>query len=231
MIEDYYPATYSDGRGRFLSACLDAGLSVASYRNPHSGPQGEALFADATLVGRADAENVVVVTSSTHGVEGFAGSGIQVGLLRDPRAPRPLPDTALLLIHTINPYGMAWLRRENEDNVDLNRNFVDHEGGNYPENDSVRRTRRAPGAEGLERRGIREVQGRDQSAQRQVRRGPGAQGDAQGPVPPPRQRPLRRERGHLVESHPGAHLQRVSRHRATWCHDRRPHRSRSIWLR
>ena len=135
MVEDYFPATYSDGRARFLSACLDARLQVASYRNPHSGPQGEALFTDAALVGRADAENVVVVTSSTHGVEGFAGSGIQVGLLRDPRAPKPLPDTALLLIHTINPYGMAWLRRENEDNVDLNRNFVDHEGGNYPEND------------------------------------------------------------------------------------------------
>ena len=95
----------------FLSACLDAGVPVASYRNPRAGPQGEALFTDAALVGRSDAENVVVVTSSTHGVEGFAGSGIQVGLLRDPRAPKPLPDTALLLVHTINPYGMAWLRR------------------------------------------------------------------------------------------------------------------------
>ena len=135
MIETYFPATYSDGRARFLSACLDAGVPVASYRNPHAGPQGEALFTDAALVGRADTENVVVVTSSTHGVEGFAGSGIQVGLLRDARAPRPLPETSLLLIHTINPWGMAWLRRENEDNVDLNRNFVDHEGGNYPEND------------------------------------------------------------------------------------------------
>ena len=135
MVEDYFPATYCDGRARFLSACLDARAPVASYRNPHSGPEGEALFTDAALIGRADAENVVVVTSSTHGVEGFAGSGIQVGLLRDPRAPKPLPDTALLLIHTINPHGMAWLRRENEDNVDLNRNFVDHEGGGYPEND------------------------------------------------------------------------------------------------
>ena len=135
MVEDYFPATYCDGRARFLSACLDARAPVASYRNPHSGPEGEALFTDAALIGRADAGNVVVVTSSTHGVEGFAGSGIQVGLLRDPRAPKPPPDTALLLIHTLNPHGMAWLRRENEDNVDLNRNFVDHEGGDYPEND------------------------------------------------------------------------------------------------
>ena len=69
MVEGYFPATYSDGRARFLSACLDAGVPVASYRNPNSGPQGEALFADAALVGPADAENVVVVTSSTHGVE------------------------------------------------------------------------------------------------------------------------------------------------------------------
>ena len=135
MVEDYFPATYSDGRARFLSACLDAQAAVASYRNPHAGPQGEALYTDAALVGSPDAENVVVVTSSTHGVEGFAGSGIQVGLLRDPSAPRPSPETALVLIHTINPWGMAWLRRENEDNVDLNRNFVDHEGGNYPENE------------------------------------------------------------------------------------------------
>ncbi len=135
MIEHYFPATYSDGRARFLSACLDAGVEVTSYRNPESGPQGEALFTDATLLGASDAEDIVVVTSSTHGVEGFAGSGIQVGLLRDEHAPRPPAGKALLLVHTINPWGMAWLRRENEDNVDLNRNFVDHEGGNYPEND------------------------------------------------------------------------------------------------
>ena len=91
MVEDYFPAIYCDGRARFLSACLDARAPVASYRNPHPGPEGEALYTDAALIGRADAENVVVVTSSTHGVEGFAGSGIQVGLLRDPDAPKPRP--------------------------------------------------------------------------------------------------------------------------------------------
>ena len=28
-------------------------------------------------------------------------------------------------VHALNPFGMAWVRRVNEDNVDLNRNFVD----------------------------------------------------------------------------------------------------------
>jgi hypothetical protein len=32
-------------------------------------------------------------------------------------------DAAILIVHVLNPYGMAWLRRVNENNVDLNRNF------------------------------------------------------------------------------------------------------------
>jgi hypothetical protein len=31
-------------------------------------------------------------------------------------------------VHAVNPYGFAWLRRVTEDNVDLNRNWVDHAG-------------------------------------------------------------------------------------------------------
>ena len=30
----------------------------------------------------------------------------------------------MLLVHVLNPFGMAWLRRFNEHNVDLNRNFL-----------------------------------------------------------------------------------------------------------
>ena len=30
-----------------------------------------------------------------------------------------------MLIHAINPHGFAWLRRVTEDNVDLNRNWID----------------------------------------------------------------------------------------------------------
>ena len=134
-MSSYFSATYSDARAKFLSACLDVKATVRSYENPERGPAGESLFTDATWIGPDNAPNVVVVPSSTHGVEGFAGSAIQIGLLLDPDAPKPSGDVALLLVHAINPYGFAWLRRENEDNVDLNRNFVDHENKNYPEND------------------------------------------------------------------------------------------------
>ena len=34
-------------------------------------------------------------------------------------------DTALVLVHANNPHGFAHQRRVNEDNIDLNRNFID----------------------------------------------------------------------------------------------------------
>lgn len=33
------------------------------------------------------------------------------------------------MVHVLNPYGMAWLRRVNENNVDLNRNFLSANDG------------------------------------------------------------------------------------------------------
>jgi predicted deacylase len=68
---------------------------------------------------------VLLIISGTHGVEGFCGSGCQVGILTD-RLYEALPaEGSLLLVHALNPYGFAWLRRVNEDGVDLNRNFID----------------------------------------------------------------------------------------------------------
>jgi hypothetical protein len=55
-------------------------------------------------------------------VEGFAGSAIQLQLLAN--VPALPSDTAVIFTHILNPFGMAWLRRANENNVDLNRNFL-----------------------------------------------------------------------------------------------------------
>ncbi len=62
--------------------------------------------------------------SGTHGVEGFTGSALQHEWLERRAADRP-SDLRVVLVHALNPYGFAWVRRVNEDNVDLNRNFVD----------------------------------------------------------------------------------------------------------
>jgi hypothetical protein len=102
-----------------------------SHRNPATGAAGEELATDVALLGSADASRLTVVVSGTHGAEGFCGSGIQVAWLA--AAERLPADTAILLVHAINPYGFSHVRRVTEDNVDLNRNFIDH-GNAKPSN-------------------------------------------------------------------------------------------------
>jgi len=70
-----FSATYSDARGKFLEACLRAGVPVEHHHHPFKGPSGEMLATDVARVGPPDARDVVVVVSSTHGIEGYAGSG------------------------------------------------------------------------------------------------------------------------------------------------------------
>ena len=66
-------------------------------------------------------------------MEGLAGSGCQVGVLLDELHGALPAGGGALLIHALNPHGFAWLRRGNEDNIDLNRNGLDFRGP-LPEN-------------------------------------------------------------------------------------------------
>lgn len=125
-IADYFSADYGEARAKFLDACGAAGARVESFENPNDGPRGELLFTDVAELGLRDADAVLVLGSGTHGVEGFCGSGIQTGLLCDGLASRLKAGQRVVMIHAINPFGFAHLRRANEDNIDLNRNFVDH---------------------------------------------------------------------------------------------------------
>ncbi|MFO1314836.1 MAG: M14 family metallopeptidase [Burkholderiales bacterium] len=122
----HFAATYAEARDRFHAAARSRGLAVERHVHPGAhGADGEALSCDVAVLGPADARGVLLLTSATHGVEGFCGSGCQVGMLRDDAL---LADVAaagvrVVLLHALNPYGFSHLRRTNEDNVDLNRNF------------------------------------------------------------------------------------------------------------
>jgi hypothetical protein len=111
-------------RTLFLQAAETAGATVTSYPHPLKGPGGEALATDVAWYGPPDAQRVLVAISGTHGVEGYYGSTCQSEWLLE-LAARELPvGTAVLMVHLINPWGTAWVRRVNEDNVDLNRNYL-----------------------------------------------------------------------------------------------------------
>jgi len=69
-------------------------------------------------------EKLLVLTSGQHGVEALVGSAV-LELFAEEFLPRLEPRrTGLLVVHTINPWGMKHGRRTNAANVDLNRNFL-----------------------------------------------------------------------------------------------------------
>ena len=122
---ELYSVDYNVLRQRFLSAARRSNAALFEYKHPLHGPGGEHLFTDVAYLGERNASKKLVILSGTHGVEGQFGSACQAEWLAA-NNPLPLPpDTAVVMIHLINPWGTAWSRRVNEDNVDLNRNFVD----------------------------------------------------------------------------------------------------------
>ena len=109
---------------------------MASYPIEARGARDEALSTDVALIGDAKAERLLIMTSATHGAEGFCGSGCQLALLDDAPMLARARDSgvALLLVHAVNPYGFSWIARTDEGNVDLNRNAQPFDGRPLPEN-------------------------------------------------------------------------------------------------
>ena len=138
----YFSKDYAEARGKFRDAARHAGLQFETHANSATGPADEELTTDVVWIGPHDASRLLIGLSGTHGAETFSGSAIQTGWLTAQRFAKLPADTAVILIHALNPYGFAWVRRVNEDNIDLNRNFIDH-GAAYPDNPAYRQLRDA----------------------------------------------------------------------------------------
>ena len=124
--EAYFSTDYFAARALFLSAAQQAGARIKSVRHPSAkGPVGRDIHMDCALLGADDATSALVVISGTHGPEGYCGSGVQSGLLLGGQAAQWAKSMRVILIHAHNAYGFAWDTRFNEDNIDLNRNYLD----------------------------------------------------------------------------------------------------------
>ena len=115
-----FSADYFSARDRFRRA---AGAAAHACDIAAPGPNGETLSIDFAWIGDPDARRLLLVTSGIHGVEGFAGSAVQCAFMAT--GMQALRDCAVVFVHALNPWGFAQLRRVNENNVDLNRNFLD----------------------------------------------------------------------------------------------------------
>lgn len=125
-IEVGLAENYAEARFRFLQSLSAArGKLLRSYLHPMLGMQGEELATDVGWIGDGEARIVLVLISGTHGVEGFCGSAIQTALLETETINYIPEGIAILFVHALNPYGFSHVRRTDERNIDINRNFVD----------------------------------------------------------------------------------------------------------
>jgi predicted deacylase len=116
-----FSATYTEARSRFRAAARAAGATLHTYDLKHDA--ADTLRIDVAVRGAAHAP-ALLLSSGIHGVEGFFGSAVQLALLQRLAGTDTRGNLRYVLIHALNPYGFAHLRRANEDNVDLNRNFL-----------------------------------------------------------------------------------------------------------
>jgi hypothetical protein len=122
-VADFFSPDYFAARDRFRSGVLAAGAQLESILLDAKGPHDSDLTIDIGWFGAAEPRRAFVHSCGLRGVEGFAGSAIQLQWL-DEGLPALASDSAIVLVHALNPFGMAWLRRANENNVDLAFNFL-----------------------------------------------------------------------------------------------------------
>ncbi len=130
LVAACFQPDYASARAAFLAAAARAQARTDVFVHDEvKGPGGSTLTTDVAVLGPDDADSAVLIVSGTHGPEGFAGSAAQIALL-DTLARQSAPlTTRIVLVHAINPYGFAHITRTTENNVDLNRNFIDWEAG------------------------------------------------------------------------------------------------------
>ena len=106
-----------------------------SYGHPCTGRHGETLSTDIVVLGNAKASSMLLIQSGTHGIEGYCGSAIQLAMLELLTHSTIGGDMGVMLVHGINPFGFSWCSRGDENNVDLNRNFIDFDEAGERRND------------------------------------------------------------------------------------------------
>jgi hypothetical protein len=126
LLEKYFSQNYSEARDKFRAATAD--MTCWSEKIQGDLTMDFAFHAPENY----SSDKLLILVSGVHGVEGYAGSALQL-LFLDKIYSNFKNSFAVLLIHAYNPYGFNNNRRVNETNVDLNRNCLE----NYNSNSAV----------------------------------------------------------------------------------------------
>lgn len=124
--ESFYN-TYEEVRenlGRRVEALRTAGIAV-EYSTYAVDASDDLYIDNIYLPATETPTNLIVLTTGVHGMEGYIGSVMLDVFFEEIYPTLDTANTGILVVANINPYGMKYMRRYNENNVDLNRNFIE----------------------------------------------------------------------------------------------------------
>jgi len=125
---NYFSSSYNEGREKFLNLCKSRKIHTQSHINPNAKTaDGNELAMDTAWFGPKDADKVILMMSGAHGLEAATGAAIFLDWIDNDEYSQLPGDVAVMLVHAINPYGWAYSSRTNEDNIDINRNYLNHQ--------------------------------------------------------------------------------------------------------
>ena len=87
-VSELFLDGYGKARQRFREAVTQLGWMLEAYPIGQTGPDGEDLTIDVAITPGERTDRTLVISSGLHGVEGFFGSVVQLGLLQKWAAAR-----------------------------------------------------------------------------------------------------------------------------------------------
>jgi hypothetical protein len=124
---DYYTDTYEKSRSdfrSFLGEIKKKWPAAELYKFPVEAGSDDLTIDLIKALPVKEMKRLLFLSTGLHGIEGYVGSAVLKLFIKE-YMPQLNPDlTGLYLVHAINPWGMKHRRRVNENNVDLNRNFI-----------------------------------------------------------------------------------------------------------
>ena len=118
---DSFYDSYEEIRTHLQELTGELGVEISSY----AVDENDGLYIDSFyLPSTKEKTNLVVLTTGVHGMEGYIGATMLDVFFQEVYPTLDTANTGVLVVANVNPYGMKYFRRYNENNVDLNRNFI-----------------------------------------------------------------------------------------------------------
>ena len=124
---EYFYTTYDDVRNHLadrVETLSQSGIDV-EYTTYAIDAEDDLYIDNIYLPATETCTNLIVLTTGVHGMEGYIGSVMLDVFFEETYPTLNTKNTGILIVANVNPYGMKYMRRYNENNVDLNRNFIE----------------------------------------------------------------------------------------------------------